>query len=325
MILITGATGRVGRELLGRLLAEKKYRGKLRILAHNLFEAQKMYGSKVEIYQGDLSSEHDFIALAEACKNVDLIVHLAGLVDYSASGSEFMAANYHGTLKLIKAAKLQRKPPKFIFLSSTSIYRGAKSEQISEKTKPFPSNAYGRSKLAAEGALRESGLDYLILRSPIIYGKGFKTGIGDVVKLIKKRRMPILGNGNNHIAYIHISDLVDALVSAINSKLKNQEFIFSSGEAKTQNELFEAVAKELHVPSPRIHIPTSVAYLSTSAIRLLYRLLGLKPKIFKEYVHTLAESRVYNISKAKKMLHFRPKIKINDGIKEMILSMQEKG
>ena len=83
MILITGATGRVGRELVEELQKSGKYGGKIRILVRDAAAAKRLFGKGVQIYEGDLGSPHDFIAIAEACKGVGKIVHCAAAVDYS--------------------------------------------------------------------------------------------------------------------------------------------------------------------------------------------------------------------------------------------------
>jgi nucleoside-diphosphate-sugar epimerase len=323
MILITGATGRVGKALIARLLSQKKYRGKIRVLVRDKSAARKNFGSKVQIYEGDLGSRHDFVAIAQACKNVDMIIHLAALMEYSAPEKDFIRVNVEGIKHLLNAAKLHGCKPKFIFLSSTSIYRGSKSHLINEHTIPRPTNAYGKSKFLAEEALKKSGVKYIILRPPIVYGPDFKTGFGQVIRAIRKGRMPIIGLGKNYIAHIHVDDLVDAINLAINAKIWGEDFLLSSGENKTQKELFTIIAQELKVKAPSLHVPKFLAYSGAGLIHFLFSLMGLKPRIFKEYVHTLAESRLYDISKAKSKLGFEPKVKIREGLRELIRNMKK--
>ncbi|MFH1257375.1 MAG: NAD-dependent epimerase/dehydratase family protein [Candidatus Micrarchaeota archaeon] len=318
MLLVTGATGKVGRALIEALLKGKKWRNKIRVLVRKREEAGRAFGKNVQIAEADLSSGHDFIAIAEACKGVDEIAHLAALIDYGAPDEKLMRLNYRGTEMLIRAAKLQKKPPKFIFLSSTSIYRGVKEEIVGEKTKPCPLNAYGRSKLLAENALKESGIPYIILRSPIVYGKGFTEGFSRVIKMIKRGRMVIIGKGDNPIPHINIGDLVKALELCINSKVENEDFIVASSERLTQEQMYAILAKALHVPAPKLHVPKAVAARAIEGISAIYRLLGKKPKIFKEYVHTLADRRVFNTAKAQKMLHFRSSIPLREGVLELL-------
>jgi UDP-glucose 4-epimerase len=322
MLLITGATGRVGRALILELLKEKGWRNRIRVLVRDPSEAKRVFGKRVEINEADLSSEHDFIAVAEACKGIDQIVHLAAIVDYGAPDKDMVRLNYRGTEMVIRAAKLQKRSPKFIFLSSTSIYRGVKEEVVTEKTKPHPQNAYGRSKLLAETALKESGLPYIILRSPIMYGKGFMEGFSRVIKLMRKGRMVVIGDGKNQIPHIHIGDLVKALEACISSKITDEDFIVASSEKLTQEQMYGVLAKAMRVRPPKIHVPRAIASSLIGGIFAIYRLFGQKPKIFKEYVHTLADRRVYNTAKAQKMLHFRSGIPLKEGVLELL---QKKG
>ncbi|HLC47525.1 MAG TPA: NAD-dependent epimerase/dehydratase family protein [Candidatus Norongarragalinales archaeon] len=322
MMLITGATGRVGRALVFKLIGKKEYRGKVRILVRDMEAANALFGSAVKAFKADLCSPRDFPTLENACMGVDTIVHCAAQVDYSIDEEEMMLANFMGTAQLLKAARLQKKRPRFIYISSTSIYRGS-GHGIDENTKPHPFNAYGKSKLEAERAIRDSGLDYIILRPPIVYGKGFTTGFSLVVRLIRKGQMFILGSGSNYIPHIHLSDLVDALILALKSKLRKGEFNISSGEKVTQEESYRIIAGDLGVAPPKIHIPKRIAYIAAGIGHALYMMVGRKPKIYKEYVHTLAESRVFNIERAERMLHYRPKVKFREGILEMISGLDK--
>ncbi|MBI5225567.1 NAD-dependent epimerase/dehydratase family protein [Candidatus Micrarchaeota archaeon] len=318
MILITGATGRVGQNLIKSLLLNPKYKKKIRILARDDRQAMALFGKSVEIFEANLSSKNDFIPIAQAMDGADKIIHLAALVDYSASEKEIFDANFESTRQLILAAKLQKTPPKIIYLSSTSIYRGVSCKIINENTPPHPDNAYGKSKLASENAIISSGLPYIILRPPIVYGKGFETGFGKIISMIKKRRMFVIGSGENLIPFIHISDLIDAISIAIESDIENDSFILTSGEKLTQKQLYLLISKNLGVSPPFLHIPKSIAYHGVGFAHLLYLLFGKKPRIFKEYVHTLAQSRQYDISRARRLLGYAPKVRFQTGIKELL-------
>lgn len=323
MILVTGAAGRVGRALIRELLGERKYRGRIRVLVRDVNAARNIFGSKVALFQADLTDPHDFIAIAHALKGADTVVHLAGLADYSASEGELMRANYLGTAQILKAARLSKKRPRIIFISSTSIYRGSGDALIDEDTPPHPINVYGKSKLEAEAAIIASGLDYVILRPPIVYGQGFKEGFGLVIGLLKRGRMPIIGSGGNFIPHIHIDDLVAAIILAINSKLRKEAFIVSSGEMLTQTQCFGIIASEIHVAPPKMHIPKAASYAVIGLAGAFFRLIGKKPKIFKEYVHTLAESRAYSIRKAGRLLRFKPRIKLREGIRDLLRGTED--
>ncbi|MFH1750808.1 MAG: NAD-dependent epimerase/dehydratase family protein [Candidatus Micrarchaeota archaeon] len=320
MILITGATGKVGRALVEKLLKSKKYQGKIRILTRDPLKARAIFGKKAQIAQGELGEQHDFIAIAHACKGIDTIVHCAALLDYSAPEREMMQTNYGGTAQLLRAARLHGARPRFIYISSSSLYRGSGTD-INENTAPNPLNAYGKSKLMAEKAVKSGGLPYVILRPPIVYGKGNKTGFALVVQMIKKGRMFVIGDGNNHIPHIHISDLVRAIELAIGIRKINEEFLLSSGELVTQMGAYKEIASILKVRPPSIHVPKSVAYMAAGLARPLYSLFGKKPKIYKEYVHTLAENRIFNIQKARRVLRFSPRVKFREGIRDLIAGL----
>ncbi len=321
LVLVTGATGRLGRLLVGRLLERKRYQNKLRLLVFpgENEKARSLFGSRVQVVEHDLLAD-DFIGLAEACNGISSVVHLAGLVDYGASEQVLMKANYEATLRLVMAAELKHVQ-RFVFVSSTSIYRGVKlaeGDWINEHTLPAPTNAYGRSKLLAEKALEHSRLDYIIIRPPIVYGPGFTPGFSLVAHLLKKARLPFIGNAENHVAFIHVNDLVQALVLALECKNGRQSFIVTSGEQLTQKELLTGFANALGVPPPRRHVSFSVASHAFSLLAWKDRLLGKRQRFYKEYLHTLCEERRYDISKAKKGLGFHPAVSFKEGVRRFV-------
>jgi len=322
MLLITGATGRVGQELVRSLLKRNE---KFRILSHDAANACRVFGKNIEIIEADLTTPLSFPAIERACRGVDCIIHLAALVDYSASEKETMLANFFSTQQLIKAAEMQgeEKKPRFVFLSSTSVYRGTSASLMDEKIQRRASNAYGRSKLAAEKALEKSSLDFIILRSVMIYGKSFHEGFSDVIRRIKEGRMHIIGKGDNIVPFIHVSDVVQAIELAINSKVKREDFIITSGESWTQEGLFADIAKRLGVSAPIKHTPKMLAYLFADFGALKARLTGGK-KFYREYIFTLCENRRFSTEKAKRLLKFNPEVKFGNGIKEVLNALGEK-
>ncbi|MFH1200033.1 MAG: NAD-dependent epimerase/dehydratase family protein [Candidatus Micrarchaeota archaeon] len=323
-VLVTGANGRLGLMVV-KELARKKVPVRAVILPGS--DACAIEGLCKEFYEIDLSDASNFQKIRAACRGTTAIAHLAGLVDYSASPSRLMENNFFSTSQLASAAQCEGVK-RFVFVSSTSIYRGVKllpGEKISEKTPPRPQNAYGESKLAAENALRASFLEYVILRPPIVYGPGFQDGFRQVVGGIRAGKLPFIGSGSNCVAFIHANDLSSAVVAAISCRAVREEFIVTSGESFTQAQLFEAVAAQVGTRAPSRRIPRRIAYLAAALNSAKSRLLRQKNKFPAEYVHTLSEHREYDISKARALLKFVPKVKFASGLAAFIASLGKTG
>ncbi|NYZ76293.1 NAD-dependent epimerase/dehydratase family protein [Candidatus Micrarchaeota archaeon] len=314
LMLVTGAGGRLGKHLLN-LLLEKKAR--VRVLARA--GAEVSFPRGVEVFPGDITHP---ITLFDAVRGVDVVFHLAALVDYVSSEKRLFDVNVEGTKNLLKvcaeaAPNLQR----FVYCSSTSVMGKELAEiPANEKTECLPTDNYGFSKLMAEKAVLEykKRFPIVIMRPAVIYGEGFDEGYFPVLKLIKHNRMRIIDSGNNVIPFVHAEDVVKALLLAAESKkAPGHIYIIAGAEQMTQKEVFEIAARELGVKPPHQHIPH---FLAEFGIQLSYPLSFLgwrKTRVDLENLAVLSSHRIFDISKAKRELGYSPSVRLGEGIKEM--------
>ena len=181
LIALTGATGFIGRHLLSELpRAGIRVRALLRRPAALPPETS---GAVV----GDLTRPRD---MAAALRGVDAVVHSAGLA-HAMSGrpeDDYRALNTEATVALARAAE-RAGVGRFVFLSSIRAQVGPSAPgPVREADEPVPTDAYGRSKLAAERALAELDLDWAALRPVVVYGAGAK---GNVAALLAAARLPV--------------------------------------------------------------------------------------------------------------------------------------
>ena len=180
LIALTGATGFIGRHLL-RSLSARGYR--VRVLLRRPVEVPEGASGAVV---GDLARPMN---MAAALAGVDAVVHSAGLA-HAMSGApedDFRNSNTEATRKLAEAAQ-RAKVGRFVFLSSIQAQIGSSAPApLSEADAAAPTDAYGRSKLAAEEALAGTGLDWVALRPVLVYGTGVK---GNMAALLKLARTP---------------------------------------------------------------------------------------------------------------------------------------
>lgn len=323
-ILLTGANGRLGRRVAKALLEEgfevKAVDKKINGLKQELSNYLK--NKKLELIEVDLL-QLDEKKLNELCQGIDFVIHLAALIDYTAKERDLIKVNWLATASLANAAR-KMGVKGFVLASSTSVTRKPCYLPIDEKHPFTPRNAYGRSKMFAEFSVKKSGLDYIILRMTIIYGKGFEEGFSQVVKGIKKGKMKLIGSGENRIAFVHINDVVNAFLLSLKAlekgKVKKETFIIT-GKPFTQKECFEEIARQLRVEPPKQHVNKSLAYLMAFFEEKKASLLGKKPKIMREHVHTLGEDRWFNTEKAEKELGWKPKVEFRTGLREFLRSI----
>lgn len=158
-ILITGGTGLVGTRLLQRFVEEG-------IACRALVRAGKPVPEHVERIEGDIL---DPASLPQALAGVSAIIHLAAVFR---TGDEALIhrVNLDGTRNLIEAARTHAPQARFIMASTSNIYNKDGAWPGREGDAAAPSQAYPASKLAAEIALRQSGLNWSIQRFGFVYG-----------------------------------------------------------------------------------------------------------------------------------------------------------
>jgi nucleoside-diphosphate-sugar epimerase len=263
-VLVTGASGFIGRPLAAAL-AEAGYQ--VRAAVRDRRGQGFSPGIEVAI-QPDLASPAFWSPLL---RGVDAVVHLAGIAHAGPGIPEatYERVNHLASAELARAAAaagLRR----FVFMSSiraqTSV---AANAPLSEADEPRPTDAYGRSKLAAEAAVRASGVPYTILRPVLVYGPGVK---GNVAHLMRLAALPVplpFGALSNRRSLLALDNLIAAVRFALeNARATNETFIVADPKAVSMAELVSILRatmgrKPWLTPAPRT--------LLSAALRLIGR------------------------------------------------------
>ncbi len=257
----------------------------------------------VETFYGDLLDKE---SLKKAVEDIDTIIHLAAVVDYTAPEDLMFKVNVIGTKNLLEAFKGN----KFIYLSSTAVLgKKIKGLTADENTSYNPSNFYGKTKMKAEKLVKEN--NGIIIRSADVYGPGFEEGYYYVFNKLENGKMPIFGDGKNIIQYIHVNDLIKALLLTLEKGKRGEIYTVAGKDMKTQRELYEIVCKYLGISLVEKHKSINLA-------KFLLKLKGRKPKFMLEYIEKLSANRIFNLTKAKNELGFEPQIDYEKGISEMV-------
>jgi UDP-glucose 4-epimerase len=220
-VLVTGATGFVGRALLPAFIP---FGHQARVAVRGTPPAA--FPPNVEVYQiGDLAGEINWAPIIEGCQAV---VHLAGIAHTGPGVSEeaYDRVNHRATVALARAAKAAGVK-RFIFMSSIRAQSGPVADHVlTEGDAPCPTDAYGRSKLAAENALREMDLQYTILRPVLVYGPNAKGNFAELVRYAAlPGPLPFAGLTKQR-SLVSLSGLVQAVIFALASaNAINQTFI----------------------------------------------------------------------------------------------------
>ncbi len=307
MILVTGGSGRVGFHLVRALLEKKLF---VRVFERKASPIRER--KNLEFFYGDITKKEGCEA---AMKGVHIVYHLAAIVDYLAPKNLVYDVNVNGTRNIIEAAK--KAGAKIIFLSSTAAM-GKKLPKLpaNEQTACRPTDFYGQTKLEAEKIVREAG--GIIIRSADLVGPGFEEGYHTVIEKIAEGKMQIIGDGKNLIQYIHISDLIQALMLAKEKGRAGEIYIVAGPEARTQEECWKLLAKHLHKPAPTKKISVELARFLAKVNVVKAKLKRKRPSFIPAYVDKIVANREFDISKAREELGFEPKVSADEQAREMV-------
>ena len=289
MILITGGTGFLGQNIVKKLQSENY---PIRLLCRDKEKAQALF-PKAEVVKGDILDKGSLI---EACKGVKTVIHLAAVISYTLPEEKIFLQNVEGTKNLLEAAK---NADKFIFSSSTSVY-GATVGKASENTPPNPRTSYGKSKVAAEKVIIESGIPFLVYRISVVYGQGSPIWY-DIMKFFGKG-FPI-PKAHSVINLIHISDVA----SAFQIGVKKGNGIYNIAGEKSLP--FRELASILSY-----HLGRKPRFWPTWLVLLLAQTKGKAKKELEAFI----TNRDFENMKAKKELGFVPKAILEKELKNMV-------
>jgi len=210
LLALTGSTGFIGKHLLQEL-PKRGYR--LRVLLRRPALLPDPIASAVI---GDISRSQNMSA---ALQGVDAVIHSAGIAEGTSGIPEddYRTLNTDATIGLARAAQ-RAGAKRFVFLSSIRAQCGpAEDSVLTEADEPRPTDAYGRSKLAAERGLAELDLDWVSLRPVLVYGPGVKGNMAHLMRFARSRLPIPLGSlkaRRSLLALDNLSAAIEVVLSA---------------------------------------------------------------------------------------------------------------
>ncbi len=224
-VLLTGASGTIGKEIFKELLSRiNEY--EICLFLRGSRKNKKLfnrYKDKIRIFWGTLQNYEE---VKEAVNKQDVVIHVAGaLPDVAFKYPEIVVStNVDGTQNVINAMLSQLYPPKLIYTSSVSVYGDRRENPIIRLSDPIDEDTkdvYTSSKIKAESLIKESKLEYSIFRVSYVVAT-------DVIKL---RPVMFFMALDTSVEVIHAKDVGLALVNAIDSnEIWNKTFNLSGGK-----------------------------------------------------------------------------------------------
>ena len=325
-VLVTGGTGFLGSHLVDRLVALGT---NVRILARPSSSLQNIrehiHKTGVEIVRGDLL---DTDSLLRACDGVDAIFHTAAAVDFSLPEETFQEVNVRA-LRDVLIIACDAGIARFVHVSSIGFY-GWSGRPIDERVEQRPTNVYEATKLEGERivlqAHRDRGLPATIIQPSFIYGPRARIGVLELLWWVKKGWLPHIDGGKHRLNMVYVSDVVDALIlAAEKEEATGERFVIGHDISPTYREIMGVVAETLDVSPPRWSVPYWLANPVAVFLQFAGDLLDIEPFHFADYLDYTIQDGVLDISKAKRVLGFQPRIALKEGMAETVAWFREHG
>lgn len=294
MILITGATGYIGRHLVERLVARSE---RPRCLVRSRERAAALLPiDNVDIALGDTTRPE---TLAAAVQSVDTIVHTAFITAdrKQSAGNHYEETNVQGTANLIKAAQ-EAGVTRVIELSGLG-------------TKPDKPGSYMQGRYMAEKMLKESGLQWTIIQPSVLFGKDapFIKGLSDLIRTSPV--IPLIGGGTIRFQPIYVEDVVTVIIKVLEApeQSANKTYTIGGPAYYTFTEIINALLRAMHksrakapAPIPLVGIGAAMmeavlpkppltraamtlfTFDNTTDLRSVERDFGFTPTSFTDYL-----------------------------------------
>ncbi|HKV03296.1 MAG TPA: NAD-dependent epimerase/dehydratase family protein [Ktedonobacteraceae bacterium] len=313
-VLITGATGLLGDHLRQAL----QQRGEqIRALVLPVENAEKLIAQGVEVVRGDVT---DASTLAPAVKDIEIVLHLAGMMGVNRPLADYRLVNVTGSENLYRAAQAAGVR-RFVHTSSHTVYGLGYGRFLTEKDalRPDP-DPYSLSKAEGDRLMRrlmlKSDVETVILRPGTFFGPGDRLHFGRMAQRMRNGKGVIIGRGDNALPFCYVTDVVQGfLLAAYHEKAPGNVYNVSNDRPLTQQEMFNAIADDTGGKRPTRHLPYFLIYFASIGAEKIAHITHTRPMVTRLGVMMFGTDNWHSIEKARSELGYEPKVDIRQGIR----------
>jgi nucleoside-diphosphate-sugar epimerase len=319
IILVSGVNGFIGSHIAERLISGgHSVRGLVRkssvlILIQDL---------DIELFYGDVTNEG---SLLEPMKNVEIVIHVAGLASDWGPYKDFYAVNVQGTKNIAISAN-KNHVKRFVYISTAALHGFQNRKNIDEsfplaKT-IFP---YCETKKEAEQWLfnfaKTVSMEVTAVRPGNVFGPRDHTFIDKYLDALKDGKMAFVNRGRNLTCPTYIENLVDGIILAcFESSAKGKTFIITDGLEITWKTFTNKLADELGVKRPSLSVPYWLGYGLAFLMENIYKAFRIShPPLLTRYrISNAGRDYHFSIEKAKNILNYQPAVGIDEAITKTV-------
>ncbi len=261
-VLVTGATGKLGRHLVTTLLSEG---ARVTILTRDPHRAANLWpGASIDVRRADLT---DASTITDLLDGIETVFHLASHAPARSETAIYESPAHWpvtalGTRHLVQAVT-DSSVRHLVYASSVKAMgdaAGASGHPADENAEPRPETLYGRAKLAAERSVLDLGLagqvQVSVLRLPMVYGLPGQGNIARMIDAVARRRFPPWPRLENRRSAVHVNDAVRALLTlASDPRASGQVYLLTDGRAYSTRWLYERIGLALGRQIPVWSVP----------------------------------------------------------------------
>jgi 2-alkyl-3-oxoalkanoate reductase len=281
----------------------------------------------IETIHADL---RDRRAVIEACRDVDVVFHVAGIAGMGGRWKDYYETNVLGTRNVVEGC-LTHGVGRLVFTSSPSVtFDGHDQEGVDEST-PYPKrwfSHYAHSKaLAEQHVLASNGQKGLLtcsLRPHLMWGPRDRNLVPRILELARGGRLRRIGDGTNRIDTLYVENAATAHLLAADalrpgSPVAGQAYFISQGEPVNGWAWIDELLALAGLPPVRGSMSLRTAWAIGAVYEIAYRLLPLRgePPMSRFMAAQLAKSHYFNISRARRDFGYEPKISMAEGMRRL--------
>jgi nucleoside-diphosphate-sugar epimerase len=301
-VLVTGGTGFLGSRLVCRLLSDG---ARVRVLTRSPVTAKPLADQGAQIVAGDVT---DRSAVRAAVDGVELVYHLAGrLLVPGVPATEYQRTHVEGTRLLLACCQNGSTPRRFVHCSTTGVL-GVTGDRPADENAPIrPTNVYEATKAEAEQAVHQAcrgGFPAVIARPGLVYGPG-DHHLLPLFRAVLHHRFRPIGRRKVWLHPIYIDDMIEALMRCgQRAEAVRECFHFAGREPAALADIANAIARAGGTRLPRGYIPVPAAQAVAVLGDQLPSGLRSSAPLTRSRLNFLTHSRVYDVSKARRLLGF---------------------
>jgi len=320
-VLVTGGGGFMGMALIKRLIAEGH-----KVTSFSRREYPLHWALGIRSIQANIS---DTDAVIQACKNKDLVYHLAAKMGSWGYYKDFYDANVKGTENVIKGCK-EHGVSRIIFTSSSSVVFDGNDLEGIDETYPYPEKQlsyYADTKAIAERLILEANSDSLktiSLRPHLVWGPYDSHLIPWILNRASTGRLRRIGDKEHFKDTTYIDNMIDALILAAEALESNTDacgraLFITNGEPARVWDFINSIIQVAGYEPVQKKIPEKLALTAAGISEWFHRIFKLKtePFITRYFIKELCSNHWFDITAARELLGYTPRVSYSDGFRQL--------